>query len=276
MPDSIFQNIVQPQGSAEEVSKAQTLLKDAREGIASAVPIAQAVYQTLNLLPEGELKSWLMANPVEFWKKIVQLFTGRKYTTGDYILGERYIDQVMCKGDVTRRQVPDEIVPIAQTFFTIVFGVRIHTEEDLAALDNGVQAYRSRWTSKGVPDNAIERAVFLKTHFYQAFKNNQACWDLSYFEKYPLVAPIPGHDVGTLYTGPLPGGAHAIDGIIPVEAGAILRQLPTGTPFDPATVVEPVNNNPAGGSDPLAMLTGDPLVLGLLVVGAVLVVNEID
>jgi hypothetical protein len=233
MPTSMFENIVQLQGSPNDVSKAQKVLADAREGIADALPIAKAVYTVLSILPEGDLKSWLTANPIQFWKKIIELFKGRKYTSGDYILAERYNDQVLCNGNIDRRQATDEMVPVAQTFFTIVFGVRIATEEDLDSLDYGVNAYKSRHTAKGVPDNAIQRAVYLKQNFYSHQLNNIACWDLSYFEQFPLVAPIPGLSPGTLYTGPLPGGAQAVNGIIPIDAQTVLKQLPPETPFDP-------------------------------------------
>lgn len=239
----IFEYITHINGSEQEVKAAQAKL-------AQLTPTTQAVWAALNLLPEGDLKSWLTANPVQFWKKIVQLFTGRKYTTGDYILGERFNDQVMCKGDLSRRQVPDEMVPLAWNFFTIAFGVRIKTEEDLFALEQGKQAYRSRsWISADIPDNAIERAVYLKQNFYQHSKMNIECWDLRYFEMYPLVAPIPGIEMNTLYNGELPGGAIAVNGIIPLDAQTVLKQFP---PEDFDEDFEPVpvdSSTSAGGSN---------------------------
>lgn len=137
MPISMYENIVQLQGSPADVSKAQKVLNDARDGIADAVPVARAVYTVLSLLPEGDLKKWLTANPIQFWKKVIELFKGRKYTSGDYVLGERYHDNIICKGDAGRRDIPDEMVPIAWQIFTILFGVRIRTAEDLDSLDRG-------------------------------------------------------------------------------------------------------------------------------------------
>lgn len=247
----IFEYLTHINGSDAEVKAAQAKL-------AQLTPTTQAVWAALNLLPEGDLKSWLTANPVQFWKKIVQLFTGRRYTTGDYILGERFNDQVLCNGDISRRQVPDDLVPQAQTFFTIVFGVRIHTEEDLKALDYGVSAYRSRWVSQGIGDEAIERAVYLKQNFFPERYNNVQCWDISYFEQYPLVAPIPGHDLNTLYNGPVLGGATAVNGMIPIDAQTILSQFPPDQMDQEGEhEFEPVPTDPstgAGGSNVLEKL----------------------
>lgn len=144
MSISMYENILSLQGNPQEVKAAQKILQDAKQGIADAVPIAKAVYMTLNLLPDGGLKSWLTANPVQFWKKVIELFKGKKWTTGDYILGERYNDQILCNGDAGRRDIPDDMVPVAHNIFTILFGVRIRTTEDLDSLDYGASAYFNR------------------------------------------------------------------------------------------------------------------------------------
>lgn len=259
MPTSMFENIVQLQGSQSDVTKAKEVLQDAKKGIADAVGIAKAVYQVINILPDGDLKTWLLKDPVEFWKSVIALFRGRTYQTGQYILGERFIDQVQ-GGNVGRRDVADEVVPVARMFFTICFGVRINNAEDLDALDAGIDAYYQRPNKQDIPREAVERAVYLKQNFYPARTYNVRQWDLQYFEKFPLVAAIPemnAHttleelNVGKLYTGTIPGGAYAVDGVIPVDAQTVLRQLPAGSEFDPTQVVTPTNN---GTSAPQAII----------------------
>jgi hypothetical protein len=223
----IFQNLLQIKGTSAEVAAVQSAMS-------KAVPIANAVYQVINLLPEGELKSWLSANPVEFWTKIFALIKGRKYTSGAYVLGERMNDQIYCNGNIGRQQVSDEMVTMAYTIFNQLFGVRIDTSEDLDALDYGVLAYKNRPVSQGLSNDAIERAVYLKQHYYPIATYNKACWDLRYFEVFPLVDRIPDHEIGKWYSGPLLGGATAVDGVIPVSASDIIRQF-IGSDFDPNT-----------------------------------------
>lgn len=187
--------------------------------IAANDPIVAGVKQAVNLLPEGGLKDWVSANPIQFWKKIIQIFTGRKYTTGQYVLGERFIDQILPgPNDAARRgDVPDDIVPKATDFWTTVFGVRITTSEDLDALDYGAEAYYKRPDKADIPRAAVNRAVFLKQNYFPISTYNVQKWDTSFFEKYPLVAPIPGIKPGTLFSGELPGGAIAVNGVVPAD-----------------------------------------------------------
>lgn len=223
----IFQNLVKIQGTSAEVAKVQGAM-------AQAIPIANAIYQVIGLLPEGELKSWLTANPVQFWTKIFALIKGKKYTSGAYVLGERMNDQIFCRGNIGRQQVTDDMVTQAYIIFNQLFGVRIDTSEDLDALDHGLIAYRARPVSQGISDDAIERAVYLKQHYYPIATYNKSCWDLRYFEAFPLVDRVPDHEFGKWYTGPLLGGANCVDGLIPVSASSILKQF-AGSDFDPAT-----------------------------------------
>src|SRR5688572_30164079 len=166
----IFQYLLQINGSPAQVRAAQAKLSQ-------LTPQTAAVFAALNVLPEGELKSWLMANPVQFWKKVYGLIFGRKYTSGDYILAERLNDQVYCNGDIDRRQASDQMVGVAHVIFNQLFGVRIATSEDLDSLDAGFAAYKARPVSQGISDNAIERAVFLKQRFYPISTYNARCWD---------------------------------------------------------------------------------------------------
>lgn len=225
--NGIFQYLLHLDGTDAEVRAAQAKLSQ-------LTPETAALYQALNVLPEGDLKSWLMANPVQFWKKVVALIKGRKYTTGDYTLAERLNDQVYANPNIGQTQATDEMVDIAHRVFNQLFGVRLATDEDLNALDSGVVAYKSRRASEGISQDAIERAVFLKQHFYPIATYNRQPWDLRYFELYPLVDRIPDYELGKWYSGPIIGGANAVDGLIPISAQNVLRQFP-GSDFDPTT-----------------------------------------
>lgn len=279
----IFQYLLSINGSPAQVRQAQSKL-------AMLTPTTAAVYATLNVLPEGELKNWLMANPVQFWKKIYALVFGRKYTTGDYVLGERLNDQVYCNPGIGRQQVSDEMVDLAHVIFNQLFGVRIATAEDLDALDGGVDAYKARAASQGISINAIERAVFLKQHYYPISTYNSQCWDLRYFEIFPLVGRIPAYELGKWYTGPVLGGANAVDGVIPVSATDVLDQY-LDADFDPntgtvttadGTVITPGSSpGTAGSGSPIDKIisfvkTADPIELIAIAAAGYYVYTELE
>lgn len=189
----------------------------------SFVPGAQAVLMAakvaISLLPEGGLKDWLSGGPAAFLARLMKVFFGRQYNTGNYVLGERYLDQVEAASGPdsikTNWNVTEENVMTAVAFFTIVFGVRITDSSDLDALDSGPEAYYLRPDKGDVPRVAVDRACFLKQNYYPISTYNKAVWDLDYFSQYPLLAPIPDPwNVGRLYNGPLPGGGTATNGII--------------------------------------------------------------
>ncbi len=264
----IFQYLLQINGTDAEVRKAQAQL-------AQLTPETAAIYQTLNVLPEGELKSWLMANPVQFWKKISELIFGRKYTTGDYVLAERLSDQIYCNPDIGRSQASDQMVDAAHTIFNQLFGVRIHTAEDLDALDLGWNGYKARFVSEGISDEAIDRAVWLKTTYYPISTYNRQCWDLSHFEMNPLVDRIPDHDLGKWYTGPLIGGAYAVDGVIPVEANSIIKQ-DIGAEFTPVTSTTVPQANLTPLQKIISYVKANPMPAAIIAAAAVYVIMEND
>lgn len=279
----IFQYLLSINGSPTQVRQAQAKL-------AMLTPETAAVYATLNVLPEGGLKKWLMANPVQFWKMVYELFFGKKWTTGDYVLGERLNDQVYCNDNIDRGQVSNQMVDLAHVIFNQLFGVRIATDEDLNALDQGFAAYKARPASKGISDNAIERAVFLKQHYYPSSTYNVRCWDLRYFEMYPLVGRIPAYELDKWYTGTVLGGAYAVDGVIPVSATDILDQY-LNADFDPVTgnvttadgtVITPGSSTAdAGGGSYLDKMmsfvkTADPITLIGLAIAGYYVYTELD
>lgn len=225
--NALFQSIVKlvnPDGSPAAVS-------------AASDPVVMAVKAGISLLPPGDLKRWLGANPAKFWTMVYQLFAGRKYTTGEYRLGERYIDQVIHSNgpDTVKsyRDVPDDAVRQAQLLFTILFGVRITNDEDLAALNYGSASYYQRPDKIDIPPEAVNRAVFLAQKYYPISTYNTTEWDLNHFSEFPLAAPIPDpYTVGKLYSGPLPGGGTATNGVILINAETPLssiQQRPTTT-----------------------------------------------
>lgn len=223
----IFQNILKVEGTPQKADAVWA-------AIAGSTPETAIIYQALQLLPEGELKSWLTSNPIDMLKRLWTVIVGRKYTKGEYTLGERLNDQVYCNGDIGQGQVSDDIVELAKKIFCQLFGVRLSSMEDLDALQNGMAAYRARPVSQGISDNAIERAVYLKQNYFPDSMYNRACWDLRYFEIYPLVDRIPDPEIGRWYTGEVLGGAYARDGVIPVNADDFFDQY-IGADFDPNT-----------------------------------------
>lgn len=278
--EGLYKNIVRLSGTPTEVSQAQTAIFGAT-GQAFG-----AIYKLVNALPPGDLKSWLMAGPIEFWKKVITLFKGRKWTSGDYVLGERLNDQIYAQPGIDRRQVTDEMVSVAHTLFNQLFGVRIATSDDLDALDYGVQSYKSREASNGISQDAIERAVFLKQHFYPSSTYNKQPWDLRYFELYPLVDRIPDYAPNKWYTGEIIGGGFAQDGLIQVSAADVLRQF-VGADFNPTTgtttlpdgtVISPGTDTGSSSGSPIdnaiSYVKANPAVLGLVLIGGYFLYEE--
>lgn len=254
----VFDNLVKIQGKVATVE--QNLQAAAND------PVVLAVKEGIKLMPEGELKSWVSKNPAQFWKSIAQLFTGRKYTSKQYTLGERYLDQLVQDNNdanfaKSQTQVPDDIVPIAQQAFTMLFGVRVTTQDDLDALQSGKAAYKARPDKTDMSDAAIDRAVYLKRTFFPDSLYNTQKWDLRQFEKVPLVAPIPGIDPGTLYNGELPGGAIAKNGII--DGDGVLKQVLDSIVVDPNTGVPTI----PGTATPSKINWGKVLIWGLVAYG---------
>jgi hypothetical protein len=213
----IFGNLVKLEGTTNDVASAASAITG------KITAVLAAVKEVAKLLPEGELKTF-MTDPKKLFERLKAVLFGRKYTSQQYALGERFVDQIQGGNITNRYDVEDSMVGIAQIMFTILFGVRITTQDDLDALQSGVNAYYARPDKKDIPPVAVKRAVFLKQNFYPDSTYNVQKWPLDYFEKYPLVAPIPGIDPNTKYTGTLPGGAYCVQGLIPVDANSLLSQ----------------------------------------------------
>lgn len=232
----LYGNLVKVTGTESEVGQAL-------QALSGPVGQVDSILSGLStILPnDSELKKWLTINPGQLLANIINLIKGKTYQTGQYRLGERYNDQILCNGNIGYRDVPDEMVNVARMVFTILFGVRINNDEDLESLDHGVDAYYARPNKKDIPMEAVKRAVFLKQNYFPMSTYNNSCWDVTIFSKFPLVAPIPEmnadptkeeFNVGKLYNGPLPGGGRAINGVIPVSAQDVLKQMPAGTTFE--------------------------------------------
>lgn len=262
-------------GLFDDIVKIQGQVGKVEDSLAAAAndPIVMAVKTGIKLLPEGGVKDWFSKNPVDFWKSIIQIFTGRKYTSNEYRVAERYFDQVVDNGNpdivTSWRKVPDESVPIAQQLFAMLFGVRINTQEDFDALNVGPNEYYLRAERDDIPRKAVERAVYLKKNFYPDRLFNTEKWNLKWFEKYPLVAPIPSIHYKQLYTGELPGGGYASNGII--EGDGVLEQVLNANPnWDPSII----NEDEDGGLLPGVGGNQGLLIAGAVVVGLLLLSNQ--
>jgi hypothetical protein len=218
----LFQNITKLTGSSDAIGGVTSLLSGGTPEIAAA---QAAIATVAEMLPPGEVKDWLSKTPTQMIKDLIGVIKGRKYTEGDYRLAERLNDQILGYPDISQPQATDAMVDVAHWVFNQLFGVRIATEDDLNALQTGFDAYKAREQSKGISDNAIRRAVFLKQNYYPNSTYNVAPWDLKWFSYYPLVDRIPGYEPGTWYTGKVIGGGNAVNGIIQLDADSVLRQV---------------------------------------------------
>lgn len=243
----VYQNVLQINGTEAQVRQLQGLLS-------KLTPETAAFYQVFQLLPEGKLKDTLLEAPIMSWVRLFRAVFGRKYTSGDYILGQVLNENVYGQKHVGRDYITNDMVEIAHNLFNQLFGVRIATYDDLKALDEGSAAYKTREASHGISDAAIDRAVFLKQNF---FYPGIIKWDLNKFEQYPLVAPIPAYEPGQWYTGEVIGGAKAVNGLIPVDAVSALRQI-LGDKFDPNAGTSTTTQRPGASSNILDMIKANP------------------
>jgi hypothetical protein len=197
--------------------------------IAALVNLRDSVWKAV--LPKGLLLDALLNSGSDLlapFRAIQAVLGGRKYRQGHYTLGERLIDQIQCQNGnpntVGWKDVPDDVVPLARLFFTMVFGVRISTIEDLDALNGstiqqGVANYLAR--NPDQPYDAVYRAANIKQNCYPDRYYNTTCWDLGCFDENPLIAPVPemnadmfsnDGNVGKFYTGPGFNDIQFVDG----------------------------------------------------------------
>jgi hypothetical protein len=180
-----------------------------------------AIGQAMSVLPEGDVKDFLqglLSNPQ---KAIMQLITGRTYTSGDYKLGEYFMRNILGMSNVQRwEQVPDQYCPQAWAFFTTAMGVRVRTSDDLDALCGYASTrqaraanYLLRGQTADISQAAAERAAYLLGEpgfdgLFSVYKNRDIKWPMSVFNGLPFIYPIPG----VLQDGPLFTGVHPVTG----------------------------------------------------------------
>ena len=167
--------------------------------------------------PDTEISQWIKGNPAQIMGKILKALKGYKYTGGDYALAEIFQNRVNGKVTTNRWEVPDDLVPLARMYFTIFFGIRIAVNTDLDALvaGNADAYFAGRPESTDIPRAAVDRAIRLM-HNSSIFPITQTTplWSPSKMQLIPYVAPIPDpRNVGHLYTGDLPGGGYATNGV---------------------------------------------------------------
>lgn len=158
-------------------------------------------------LPDGGFKRFLqtfMDDPVSALKN---LLFGRKYTTGDYVLGEMYMRNILGMMEIQRRgQVPDEYVPQAKMFFSTALGIPIGSVDHLDALVRGVGDYMT-WAGgvfTNIPVNQVERARRIITQqigWTTSYHPRDVRWPLAKFGAETYIWPIWTADPGVKYTG---------------------------------------------------------------------------
>lgn len=189
----------------------------------------EAAKDVLSFLPEGGLKSWLttfVGNPV---KGLKELILGKKYTSGDYALGEIFMRNILGQPEIQNRgMVPDGVVPQAWDFFTSALGVRIGSGDHLNELAKSPTNYFN-WlgvASDDVPQANAQRAhEILKLLGYPANQldaRRNVKWNLKTFAAKPYIFPLPGTAVGTMYNG-----QHPILGVR-IENGMPAENVPAG------------------------------------------------
>jgi len=188
--------------------------------VGDLVQVRNAIWGTV--LPAGRLKTALMTSGTDLgsvFKTLLSLVQGRKYSQGEYTLGERLVKQIQCNMSVDWRSIPDDLVPVARKVFTILYGVPMYNDADFGYLAQGVDAYMNvrPWANRA----AVQRAVNLVNIGYGPSTFNQSCWNLSTFDQYPLVAPVPNmvpddeqHTQEPFYTGPGFNGQNFVNGML--------------------------------------------------------------
>lgn len=128
-----------------------------------------------NLFPPGALRDFF-SNPIGAVTKLISNLGGRTYQTGQYRLGERFMRHILQQEPGGNQNVPDEIVPQAQIFFTSVLGVDINNDEDLQSLYSGVDSYFLRPDKTGIPKPAVQRAVEIMKYWPMTNPQNPSAW----------------------------------------------------------------------------------------------------
>jgi hypothetical protein len=221
--------------------------------VATGDPQTDAAVNSVNAfiqsLPDGALKTSLNKSMSGALPIIATWIAGRTYTSGDYKLGEIFLNRVMGKSTSNWRDTPDQVVPIAWMYFSTLFGLPIAVNTDFDSIQNGtLQAYLN-----GRPEQAGHVTQEQVTRANQLFnlpamrpqKQTVPLWPPTAFDLLPYVAPIPDPRVpGMPFTGTLPNGQNIVNGLpaaaAPVGQGVL---VPGGPTMAPATTASAFGNN---------------------------------
>jgi hypothetical protein len=159
---------------------------------------------------------------------------GYKYTSGDYALGEVFIDRVLGHATTSRWNTPDELVPVSWAWMTALFGLPIAVNTDLDTLSNSgsLSDYlNGRPEQKGYVTQAqVTRAhQLMQTIVGYPRVGGWATPDI--FFLLPYAAPIPDpRTPNALYNGTLPTGQQVQNGILVTKSStgdsAVIQQAP--------------------------------------------------
>lgn len=241
------------------------------QAAASADPTAAAIIQgaqkLVDSLPDGGLKNFLKSFLADPGGAVKSILFGKKYTSGDYHLGEIYMRNILGMSDIQNRgQVPDAIVPQAWDFFSSALGVRIGSADHLDALAKGADSYYA-WLGKEadyIPRANVERAYrILRGLGYpenQADARRNSTWVLNQFAAEPYVYPIYNNTYKGLFNGTHPILNTRFDNGYPY-----LVNTETGEPFN--TGDKFADDNQKAGFSLGALLLIGAVAVGLAVRG---------
>jgi len=189
----------------------------------------------MEFIPDGGIKRWLntfISNP---YKGLKELIMGKKYSSGDYALGEIFMRNILGQFEIQNRgQVPDGVVPQAWDFFTAALGVRIGSGDHLNELVKSPGAY-FEWGKGAFDDVTAEQAQratgILRKLGYPANQldsRRNSKWNLDLFLSEPYIFPLPGAPVGMRYNGHHPILDLDFQEGLPINAdGTVMTTLPT-------------------------------------------------
>lgn len=213
--------------------------------------LGDAVQQGLSVLPDGDIKDFLQSFLKDPGGAIITLIKGRKYTEGDYRLGEYYMRNILGMSQLQRwENVPNGYVPQAWLFFSTAMGVRVRTSDDMDALcgyantpAERAQKYLVR-DIRDTPDISLEaatRAAYLMGEpsyggLFSIYQHRDSKWPLSVFSALPYIYPIPGAVPNEQFTGMHPIlGKQFVNGYPVDYTGIRYRSQTDHTPQDVTT-----------------------------------------
>jgi hypothetical protein len=263
----------------------------------AAVPgLGETLNSVVNALPDGSTKTYLkeqLSNPSATFKQWLQLITGRKYTSGDYKLGEIFMRNILGNSTIQSWEaVPDQVVPVAWAFFTPAMGVRIRTFDDLDALaayapDPAQRAhnYLYRDANENLPGDislaAATRAAIIvgdpgnEGGLFNIYTHRDTKWPLTTFSAKEYILPMPGLIADTLFQGTHPiTGATFVNGY-PVGFTGPRYMSQTNATIQPPSMATAAPGGTPGNPNPVtAGFSGTTAIILALVGAGVLYANS--